>query len=237
MLFAIYTKLIVPQMSFLDLVFPKNCLNCKKDGCYICRDCLNKVKRTAGICAYCQKASIDGMTHFKCRRKFRLDGLVSVWEYEGVIRKAILALKYKFAKEVAKELSERAVSELKNHNSLCIIPDSIMVSVPLHKRRENWRGFNQSNVLGSEIAKALGHKFVSDLLIRKNATASQTELKGKERRENVRGIFALNPIYKLRSTGYILFDDVFTTGSTLKEAAKVLKRGGAEKVWGLTIAR
>lgn len=225
-------------MDILGLIFPKNCLNCKKEGGYICKNCLSKVKPATPVCSYCQKASIDGMTHFKCERKYGLDGLTSIWEYEGVVRKAILALKYKFAKEIGNELSALVVSEINFRNSVFIIPDSILVPVPLHFFRENWRGFNQSELVGKKLAEALGWK-LADLLIKKKATTSQAELKGKERVENVKGIFSINPHYSSFSApdSVILFDDVATTGSTLKEAAKVLKRAGAKKVWGLTIAR
>jgi predicted amidophosphoribosyltransferase len=80
-------------------------------------------------------------------------------------------------------------------------------------------------------------KIVTNLLLRKKWTAHQVGLKGKERRENIRNVFALNSICNIQNTIYILFDDVYTTGSTLKEAVKVLKRAGVQNVWGLTVAR
>jgi predicted amidophosphoribosyltransferase len=84
----------------------------------------------------------------------------------------------------------------------------------------------------------MGWKFIPDLLIKNKSTASQVELKGDDRRQNLHGVFSLNPSYILSTIpNILLFDDVFTTGSTLREAAKVLKRAGVEKVWGLTIAR
>src|SRR3990167_9712549 len=77
-------------MGLSDLIFPRFCLNCHKRGAYICVDCLQKVR--------------PGKGNF-FRVKY-LNGLISIWAYEGVIRKAILALKYKFAREVAQELAE-----------------------------------------------------------------------------------------------------------------------------------
>jgi len=235
-------------MGVLDLLFPKNCLNCGLFGQYICSQCLAKIRSASQICPYCEKPSIDGLTHIKCTRKFGLDGLICPWEYEGVIRKAILALKFKYATEVGKELSEHFINAIKPSNSLAepdpalqerfLIPaSSLLVPIPLHWHRENVRGFNQSIEVGKTVADSLGWKFVPDLLIKKKQTISQVELRGDERRQNLRGVFALNPSYKLHSTSCILFDDVFTTGSTLIEAAKVLKHSGVEKVWGLTIAR
>ena len=84
----------------------------------------------------------------------------------------------------------------------------------------------------------MGWKFIPDLLIKNRSTTSQVELSVKERKQNLKGVFSLNPSYVLSPNSSILvFDDVFTTGSTLKEAAKVLKHAGIKKVWGMTIAR
>lgn len=224
-------------MPLLDLIFPKTCLGCGKEGVYICPDCVAKTKLARPICPYCEKASIDGLTHIKCARKHGLDGLVSVWEYEGVIRRAILALKYKYSLQVGKELSEVFIRYLLSSGFQ--LPDlGILIPIPVHWYRQNFRGFNQSDLVGKEAAHALGLRFVSDLLIKKKPTISQVELRGEERRQNLKGVFALNPDSKFQiPDSILLFDDVFTTGSTLMEAAKVLKRDGAKKVWGLTIAR
>ena len=198
------------------------------------------------ICAYCERASIDGFTHVRCQKKLGLDGLISIWEYEGVIRKAILALKYKYATEIASLLTglvvERISSPDRQHHSVrkFLIPDSaVLVPVPLHWHRQNVRGFNQSIEIGKSISEAMNWKFVPDLLIKKEPTVSQVELKGDERRQNLHGVFSINPHNSpfIDHSPLVVFDDVFTTGSTLREAAKVLKRAGVEKVWGLTIAR
>lgn len=224
-------------MGLIDLVFPKTCLECHKEGAYICKDCLSKVKLGKPVCPVCEKASIDGLTHTKCAKKFGLDGLTSIWEYEGIIRKAILALKYKYALEVGRELCGKFAEYL--HNSSLIIPNSnVLVPIPIFWHRQNVRGFNQSIEVGKEIASVFGWKFEPNLLVRTKSTKPQTELSGDERRVNLKGAFSLNPDCVLGTVHSVLiFDDVFTTGSTLMEAAKVLKKGGVEKVWGLTIAR
>ena len=225
-------------MGVLDLIFPKTCLDCGRARVYICSDCLAKVRLVKPICPYCEKPSIDGITHVKCQGKFGLDGLIAIWEYEGVIRKALIALKYKYSLEVGHELSSLFLQYLPN--SKFIIPDSAaLVPVPLYWYRQNFRGFNQSDLIGKAVSEAKGWKFVPDLLIKKKSTTPQAELKGDERRQNLKGVFAVNPDHSLITNRYslILFDDVFTTGSTLMEAAKTLKRSGIKKVWGLTIAR
>ena len=221
-------------MSVLDLIFPKTCLGCGKEGKYICGDCLAKVRLLKPACPYCEKASIDGFTHVKCRKKYGLDGLTSIWKYEGVIKKAILALKFKYSTEVGKELSNIYINQL----MMGTIPvkERMLVPIPIHWYRENFRGFNQSMEIGKPVAQEMGWKFVPNLLIKNKSTTSQVELSVKERKQNLRDVFSLDSRFQIPDS-VILFDDVFTTGSTLHEAAKVLKKAGVAKVWGLTIAR
>jgi ComF family protein len=223
-------------MGLLDLLFPIACLNCKKEGVYICSSCLNKLPEIETICPVCERASIDGFTHIRCKKKLGLDGLISLWPYEGVVRKGILALKYKFAREVAYEFTKHVIFKLRAGNNHVPIKANL-IPIPLYWYRENWRGFNQSELIGGAIADKMGWGFTPNFLIRRKQGRPQTELSGDKRRKNIKNVFSINSIYQLQSTSYILFDDVYTTGSTLKEACKVLKRKGAKEVWGLTIAR
>lgn len=178
------------------------------------------------------------MVHVKCKKKHGLDGLTCLWVYEGSVRKALLSLKYKFAFDIARELSQILIEALKSHDSYPIIRNfSVLVPIPTHPLRENWRGFNQSVEVGKLVARQMEWKFIPDLLLKRRITTPQTELKSDARKKNIKGVFSLNPNYQLLSTSYLLFDDVWTTGSTLKEAGKILKRSGAKTVWGLTIAR
>lgn len=176
------------------------------------------------------------MVHVKCKKKYGLDGLTCLWVYEGSVRKALLSLKYKFAFDIAKELSETFCRVLTS-NTYPFPANSILVPIPTHPLRENWRGFNQSVEVGKLVARQMEWKFIPDLLLKRRITTPQTELKSDARKENIKGVFSLNPNYQLLSTSYLLFDDVWTTGSTLKEAGKILKRSGAKTVWGLTVAR
>lgn len=223
-------------MALVDILFPRKCLACGRKGRYVCRGCLASLKILKQLCPYCEKASIDGLTHAKCLKKLSINGVYSLWPYEGVIREAILKLKYRFARKIAEELSEYIYLFFKD---VAVFPKgSILTPIPLYWLRENFRGFNQSEIIAKMLAEKLGWSFEEGILLRRKLRQPQTMLKGKKRRENIRGVFVLNPKYKSTlSKSYILFDDVYTTGSTLKEAAKVLKRNGASLVWGLTIAR
>jgi len=223
------------KMNLVNLLFPKKCLACGKDEKYVCAGCLGKVKAPKAVCPECLKASIDGAVHAKCLKPQGLDGFTSLWEYDGVIRKAILALKYRFAYEIADELglcSMRAVG------GFTLPKDAVLVPVPLYWLRKNWRGFNQSEMVGKAVAQKLGWEFAPDLLVRRQMKIPQTELKRDERLQNAQGVFVVSRnIDVSQYRCIVLFDDVWTTGSTLKEAAKVLKKAGAKKVWGLTLAK
>ena len=222
-------------MSVLDFIFPKICLNCGKEGKYLCQRCIAEVPSPQPICPYCKHPSIDGVTHVNCQKKLGIDGLTSIWKYEGIIRKAILSLKYKYATEIGEELSDYLIVSLKK----AIFPQvQYLTPIPIHWYRQNVRGFNQSLEVGRFVAKTMNWKFIPDLLIKNKETVSQVELTGEKRRKNLKNAFSVNPNYE-PSTLYsvLIFDDVFTTGSTLIEATKVLKKAGVKKVWGLTIAR
>lgn len=198
-------------MNLLDLIFPKKCLECGKEGRYICFSCVSEV--------------LDGTFD---------ENNFAVFKYKGVIRKAITAIKYKFAYDIADELVEETVKRLKSkrYHGITLVP------IPLHRRRENYRGFNQSEILGRKIAEKMDWKFSSDLLIRCKNTHPQVGLKGLMRHQNLSNVFSINPNYALgKNNPILIFDDVYTTGSTINEATKTLKEYGFTKIYSLTIAR
>lgn len=198
----------------LDFLFPKLCLECKKAGKYICDDCLEKV--------------LDGSFD---------ENNFAVFKYKGVIRKAIISIKYKFATDIIDELIKVSIQRLKTkkyHNVL-------LVPVPLYWQRENWRGYNQAEVMGEKLSLEMGWKFLKDLLVRKSKTTPQASLKREERIKNLNNVFEINKSYKLNkdvlNSNIVIFDDVYTTGSTIKEVKNVLKDAGFKKIYSLTIAR
>lgn len=227
-------------MNVLDLIFPKTCLGCGRGGQYICSTCLGKVQLLKPVCPYCEKPSIDGFTHSKCKKKYGLDGLISIFRYEGVIKKSLISLKYKYATEIVQELCGYYVPELNKQSVLSLFSGVYcLVPVPIYWHRQNVRGFNQSEEMGRLFAGKMDWSFDSNLLIRRKSTKPQASLSVSERKKNLRGVFAVSPQYSIFNIPHsiLLFDDVFTTGSTLHEACKVLKRVGVVKVWGMTIAR
>lgn len=196
-------------MDALSLIFPKKCLECHKEGRYICGECLKKVRRVG----------------------WHSGNIYSIWKYEGIIRKATIALKYKYATQIAEEI----VSNI----SLDKFPGKLyLVPIPLHWYRKNFRGFNQTEVLGESLAGKMHWHYVPDLLTRNKSALPQAQLKKSQRLTNVYSVFEVNPKVAIpRDSKIILFDDVATTGATLHEASQTLKKTGFKKIWCLTVAR
>ncbi len=153
--------------------------------------------------------------------------------YAPPLSSAICELKYEkrihFVREIAllwlQTLKGQFLTETENF-SVC--------PVPLHHRRLLKRGFNQSHLLAYQI---FGKRKVKDLLVRHRATIPQVALSRQERLRNVRGAFKVRPGAQVAGKKILLFDDIFTTGATLRECAKVLRNAGAAEVWVAVIAR
>jgi ComF family protein len=229
-------------VGLIDYLFPKTCINCGKNGAYFCSECINFASLDRErICPVCEKYSIGGLTHPACTTDKSLDGFTSVFAYKGIIKKGIGKLKYKFVSVIGSELVELFLSSLgedKSFVKFCYQSKVILVPVPLHPIRERWRGFSQTKLLGKLVADNLGIEMV-DLLVRIKNTKPQVGLGENDRKKNIEGAFVINPKFQILNFEFqiVLFDDVWTSGSTLKEAARTLKKAGAKNVWGLTLAR
>jgi ComF family protein len=117
-----------------------------------------------------------------------------------------------------------------------VAPD-LLVPVPLHRRRLRWRGFNQSVLLGEVATVRWGIPLCRDALRRVRQTGEQTALDARAREGNVRGAFEVARPELVQGRRILLLDDVYTTGSTVRECARVLKRSGSGEVFVATVAR
>lgn len=113
----------------------------------------------------------------------------------------------------------------------------LIIPVPLHPRRLRWRGFNQSVLLGRTIGREWGIRLDPFVLIRKTETPPQSTLSLKERGPNVRGAFGIAPRHTVEGMRLLLVDDIYTSGATVNECARVLRRSGAREVQVLTLGR
>lgn len=218
-------------VSILDLIFPKRCVNCQKFGSYICRDCLKKVEFVdKPICPICQRQAVGGKTHPGCSNRLSLDGLIVGMKYRGPVKIAVKKIKYRWVRDIEETLGELLV---KNMWKFDFPQGSILVPIPLHSKRKRWRGFNQAELLANYFAKKF-HQKASVSLSRIIDTKPQVGLKKDGRIKNIKGAFIVNG--DVRGKELILVDDVFTSGATMMEACRVLKRVGAKSVWAMTLA-
>ncbi len=165
-------------MGILDFFFPKRCLGCGRVGQYFCKECQSGLPLVENqICPECERPAIGGATHPGCKKHFGLDGLLSFFYFEGPIKDAIHKLKYRLIFDLAKELGDLVVDTRGNLKFLKTTNFTV-VPVPLHPVRLKWRGFNQAEVLGQELANKLGCSFEGNLLQRIKNTRPQVELKG-----------------------------------------------------------
>jgi ComF family protein len=160
--------------------------------------------------------------------------------FEGIVRQAIHKLKYRLVTDLKDELFSvilRAAKQQTGLSNFIKQYQPIVVPIPLYRIKENIRGFNQSTLLGQAITKEFDLKFSDKILLRQKASISQTKLSITERKQNVKSAFTVSPIVHGSLFNVLIVDDVWTTGATLKTACTLLKHSGAQKVWGLTIAR
>lgn len=238
---------IAPVKSFvLDLLFPIRCLICreKQSGSYLCRSCLAEVKpKTEPECAFCSARSVNGQTCPFCRQNHYLDFLWAAADYEEpTVKKMLWALKYRFIKDLKTPLSNLLKDYLR-HKKIDEFLENyrqqiVLIPIPLHPYRLNWRSYNQSELLAQELAGEFNLDLETKTLIRTKYQKPQAELKDKEeRKRNAKNVFACTRSDLVQGRTVILVDDIATTGSTLNEAARILKEAGVEKVIGLVVAK
>lgn len=231
--------------NILDFLFPKYCVNCKKLGEYLCPDCFSRLSfDTKNICLVCGGPAYNGLTHPRCYKKYAPEGSFTAVVYNSIAKKLIFQFKYKpFLTGLKTFLGDLAYESLIQNEEFAKIlrfaqDDIIFVPIPLSPKKFRKRGYNQSEILAKELSKKLGFQ-VLNCLERVKETKSQFSLNKEERRQNMAGAFGLRDEFKLtiKDKNMVLVDDVLTTGITMSEAAKILKKNGAKSVWALSFAR
>jgi competence protein ComFC len=199
--------------AILDSFFPKRCLGCKKEGQYICKDCETFLSEAQPY-----------------------SSIMSVWEYEGLMEKLIWKIKYDGMYDIINELVEKAFEKI----TLELPENTYITYVPMYKKKERERGFNQAELIAKKIGK-MTNREVIPLLTKTKDNRSQVGLDPQERIENVKGAFDLSkPSFDGEKPGFrniLLVDDVYTTGATMNECKKVLQGAGIKNIWGFTLAR
>jgi ComF family protein len=219
----------------LDLLFPRWCIGCGREGDFLCPACLKSLPRISPpLCPRCGRPqSRDTLCPGCAGWQAEIDGIRSPFRFDGVIRQAIHELKYRNLRAVA-GLFARLLNDYLTANP---VPAEVVAAVPLHPKRLRERGYNQSYLLARELAKLSRLPLVEDCLIRERHSLPQARTAtASERRTNVANAFACRD-RRLEGKQVLLIDDVSTSGATLDACARALKKAGATTVWGLALAR
>ena len=211
------------MINLLELVYPNVCGFCNK----ICKN---------ELCNKCKMKIIQHQIDIviKPENKYFKE-LISILKYEGIIRYKILQYKFEdkayiyktFAKIVLK--NKKVCGLLKKYD--------IIIPVPIHKKRKLQRGYNQTQLIAKEISKNIDIKFCNNVLVKNKNTIAQSKLNKNKRKQNIKGAFKALNVQNIQGKSVLLFDDIYTTGSTANECSKILKEAGAKTVGVLTIAK
>lgn len=215
-----FLKIITAQT--LDFFFPPECLGCSEEDYWVCPKC-------------CSDLSLHSQ-----KIDHPLPELQTLWilaEYQNrLIARIIKRLKFYYCQEILSDLDVFFASSLK---MIPLPKDAVLCPIPLHLFRRNERGFNQSEVLAQVFSQHSGLP-IKNMLQRVRHTKAQSSLGAEARKKNLTNAFALNQNESCsvsRATPIIIVDDVSTTMTTLREAAKVLRKEGFENIFGIVLAR
>ena len=226
----------------LDLFLPKQCLGCKQPDTYLCRACFNSISLYPNnTCFFCKRITWQGKICIECQKQNYLDRVISATEYKNpLVQELIRNFKYHYVKELAKPLSKLLIKSLESTSTISTnSTSSTIIPIPLYGTRMRKRGFNQAELLAKEITDYFNLSLETNALKRIVSTEPQANIKNNDekRKANIKGVFEINPECSVDGKIIVLIDDVATTGATLIEAAKVLKKSNAKEVWALVVAK
>ena len=217
----------------LNILFPPRCSYCNTEGDFLCVDCVSGLK-IKDLC--CKRRFYNKEREFEY-----LDGIIYGVDYaeNPQIKSAVQQFKYRFTQDLADVFGGLMADKLSELN-MNKDKTNVLIPVPLHKKRLNYRGFNQAELLAESASKKANRTNVLNCLSRTRHTDQQAKLSKTERQKNLKNAFIVNTKFVQsdnEKSVFFVVDDVCTTGSTLENCAKTLKEAGVEKVYGLVIAR
>lgn len=248
------SSFVAPFLSIVNglfaVFFPSDCRICDTplvsfSRLPVCSECLDSLQPIRfSQCLLCGERLVaaqllvgDSQCHACREYPPHFQRAASYGEYAGGLRDLIHLLKYEALLPAARPLGQllaRSIDELRVRDSTVLI-----VPVPLHSSKQRERKFNQSELIARAALKHLAGRFelAPHILIRHRQTRSQVGLEREARIQNMRGAFRVMDAQRLAGRTVIVVDDVMTTGTTVSECARVLKRAGAARVYGATVAR
>jgi ComF family protein len=230
------------NMSLLETaigwVAPPTCLACGLEGRVVCEACqAAEITSFGPKCFACNRLSPEAKTCVSCRRRFPLQGVWIATEYEGLAKELILKFKFNHQRRAAGAIAEMmtdVLTEFNNDQNLTA-KHFLIVPVPTASSRVRQRGFDHTGLLAQELKKKLHLESASALSRR--GQLKQVGASRRIRSRQAEGSYVVRGNSNIKGRNILLIDDVVTTGATIGEAARVLRRGGAEKVYGLIFAK
>lgn len=241
--------------SLFFTFFPADCRICNAplieiSRLPVCADCLSALRPLAGsLCSVCGESllspafmdRVDPLCGLCQRMHPPFEKAVAYGSYDGGLRDLIHLLKFQQVRPAAAVLGRMLAEAIAGLESALPAGEIAVVPVPLHARKRAQRGFNQAELIARAALKELRRpgrfEISATALARRRETESQIGLTRHQRRENMRGAFAVTGREQIEKRNVLLVDDVFTTGTTAAECARVLRRAGADRVWVVTVAR
>ncbi|MGA9544867.1 MAG: ComF family protein [Candidatus Sulfotelmatobacter sp.] len=216
----------------------------------VCQECLDAMHAIGGgVCSICGErlfssyavaGAAGGPRCGLCRRiEPPFVRAAAYGSYESGLRELIHLLKYGGVRPAANVLGRMLAEAIATLDPEFAADAVTVIPVPLHRTKFRQRGFNQAELIARAAMKIRprGDHLYAGVLERKRDTASQIGLTSHQRRENLRGAFAVAQPELVKGREVLVVDDVYTTGATVSECARVLRRAGATKVWVATVAR
>lgn len=243
--------------SLFSVFFPSDCRICglpllNISRLPVCLECLASIRPIQGkVCSICGEKVLSSYAESDdeglrrcpvCRRISRpFHRAVAYGSYEASLRELIHLLKYSGVRPAANVLGGLLAQSLSSLDSLSEPGMILVIPVPLYKGKRRLRGFNQAELIARAAMRLCPEparfELQTDVLLRVRDTHSQIGLTSHQRRENLRGAFAVARAEEVNGREVFLVDDVYTTGTTASECARVLRRAGACRVWVATVAR
>jgi ComF family protein len=243
--------------SLFATLFPSDCRFCGTpliniSRLPVCKACLSDIRPIDGnVCSVCGERLLIPVSlgveagDIRCGLCRRLElpfvKAVAYGSYDGSLRELIHLLKYEQVRPAAAVLGRMLAEAVSVLEPCRTQRPTVVVPVPLHARKLGQRGFNQSELIAQEFIKLTSGNgrltLCSRVLQRRRETESQIGLTRHQRRENIRGAFLVARPQEIAGREVLLVDDVYTTGTTVSECARILLRAGASKVFVATVAR
>ena len=217
----------------VELLFPLSCVVCRREGRFLCDTCGTGLPKLGEHrCVSCANPEYARLCPWCDSEPPYYETIRAPYLMDGPVREMVSGLKYRNLRAWAPHMGRIMGA----HLAFEPLPADVLAPVPLHRRRERQRGYNQSDLLAREVSRWTGIPLEPRILARTRDTAPQVSMSSNvERRRNIEGAFECTGSVEGRKV--LLIDDVVTTGATMNACARALMEGGAEVVWGLSLAR